>query len=342
MQGVIELAAFETPPKEGAQFDFALKGQEDGLWVLSLDEAKTLAAWNEIEIGARVKARVSGQNTGGLELKVGPLSAFMPASQAGLGRVEDLSTLIGQHLECAVLEYDRQKKRLLLSRRAVLEEERAAAREESLGSLSVGQTVTGKVTRIEPFGAFVAIGGGLEGLLHVSNMAHARVEDPNEVVKAGQELQVMVLSIQEGGRRIGLGLKQLQEDPWKEAAQRYPAGQIVRARVVRLTDFGAFLELEPGLDGLLHVSQMARERVRRPQDAVKMGEELSVRVVAVDTARSRISLSRLDERGSLLGSDEAADGADIDQLLASNDEAPAKTNLGSLFRKALGGDRPRS
>ena len=343
MQGVIKLAAFDEPPREGARYDFAVRGQEDGLWVLSLDEAKTLAAWNEIELGARVKARVSGQNTGGLELKVGPLSAFMPASQVGLGRVEDLATLIGQHRECQVLEYDREKKRLLLSRRAVLEEEREAAREAALGALAVGQTVQGKVTRIESFGAFVALGaaGGVEGLLHVSNMAHARVEDPNTVVKKGQDLALMVLSIQEGGKRIGLGLKQLQEDPWKEASQRYPVGYVGTGRVVRLTDFGAFVELEPGLDGLLHVSQMAKERVRRPQDAVKAGEELTVRVVAVDAARSRISLSRLDERGSLLGSDEAAAGSDIEQLLESSERESAKTNLGNLFKKALGNKRPQ-
>jgi ribosomal protein S1 len=336
MQGVIKLTAFDEPPRNGARFDFALKGQEEGLWLLSLTEAKTLAAWSEIEVGALVKARVSGQNTGGLELKVGPLSAFMPASHVAIGRVEDLSALIGQSLECEVLEIDRAKKRVLLSRRRALEAELESSRQQTLGAIVVGQIVQGKVTRTEPFGAFVDIGGGLEGLVHVSNLSLRRVENASEVLRKGQEVRVKVLEIKEGGKRIGLGMKQLEADPWQGAASRYPENAVVQGTVVRLTEFGAFLELEPGLDGLLHVSQMGPERVRRPKDVLAAGQELAVRVVSIDPGRQRISLSRLDPRGAVIGSDQAVDGGMIEDVIRSTEGAGAQTNLGDLFRKALG------
>ena len=338
MQGVISGQEFDTPPAVGDQFDFSLHGQEDGLWILSRKEAKALAAWDEVTVGARVEARVTGQNKGGLEAKIGPLSAFLPASQAGLSRIEDLSAFIGQTLECAVLEVDSGRKRVLISRRAVLEEQRDDERRESLSSIEVGATVTGKVTKIESFGAFVQVAAGLEGLVHVSNISRKRVDDPSTVLAVGQQVQVRVLSIEEGGRRIGLGMKQLEPDPWDGAEGRHPVGAIVAGKVVSLMDFGAFVELEPGLEGLLHVSQLGTERGRRVQDSVNVGEDLTVRVLSVDPVARRISLSRLDDRGALLGSEDAADGAMIDELIEQSQQ-PVGTNLGSLFKKALGDEK---
>ncbi len=335
-QGVIKRSEFDEPPAVGAVFEFSMHGMEDGLHVLSRKEAKALAAWNELAVGARVAARVSGQNTGGLELRIGPIAAFMPASQVGLGREDDLAQYLGRTLECEVIEIDPGKKRVLVSRRKLLEVEREAARKDALGSLTPGQVVQGKVARVENFGAFVDIGGGVEGLLHVSNLSRKRVESAGEVVKKGDVVRVMILEIKEGGKRIALGMKQLEADPWDEAGSRVATGQTVSGKIVRLTDFGAFVELLPGVEGLLHVSQMSKERLRRPQDAVQMGQQITVRVQNVDTKQRRISLTRFDERGALIGSEDSVESGLIDEMLQRNSGAKASTNLGSLFKKALG------
>ena len=158
-------------------------------------------------------------------------------------------------------------------------------------------------------------------------------------LEQGQEVEVKILEIKDGGKRIGLGMKQLEPNPWDDISHRVPVDSIVQGKVVRLMDFGAFVEIEPGVEGLLHVSQLGRDRVRRIQDAIKVGEELSVRVQEIEPARERISLSRLDPRGAVLGSEEAADAESIDQLLNESKEPPSGTNLGSLFKKALGGDK---
>jgi ribosomal protein S1 len=335
MQGVISAAEFEAPPEVGAVFEFTLGKQEDGLWLLSRRAARMAAAWNELAPGVRVQARVTGQNTGGLELKIGPIGAFMPASQAALVREENLSGFIGKTLECEVLEVDLEKKRVLVSRRAVLEAERESERSKSLGSLRQGQILPGTVRRIEAFGAFVDLGGGVEGLLHVSNLSRQRVAHPSEKLQVGQTLQVQVLDIQEGGRRIALSTKHLEADPWEGAEGRFPAGTVVTGKVTRVADFGAFVELEPGLDGLLHVSQFGRERVRRAQDAAKVGESVTVRVLSIDPKTRKISLSKLDERGAVLGSDEAVDSAQLETFLQQNAPVQGGTNLGALFKKAL-------
>jgi small subunit ribosomal protein S1 len=336
MQGVASLSEFEEPPEVGQSYDFTLRGREDELWLLSRRDAVALASWDELEPGSVVKARVTGQNTGGLELKIGPHSAFMPASQAALGHVEDLSTFLGQTMVCQVLEVNRERKRVVLSRRAVLEQERMASLRQTLDSLRSGDVVKGKVTRIEKFGAFVEIAAGVEGLVHVSNMSRSRVEDPNDFLKVGQTVEAMVLEIKEGGKRIGLGMKQLEPDPWDDLHHRLPDDAIVDGKVTRLMDFGAFVEIEPGVEGLLHVSQLGRERVRRPQDVVKVGDQLTVRVVSVDPAARRLSLSRLDPDGEVIGSEEAADKSTVREMLESSEPPRLGTNLGDLFKKALG------
>jgi small subunit ribosomal protein S1 len=339
-QGVCARKEFETEPAIGQRFEFSAHGQEEGLWLLSRREAQALAAWDQISVGARVQARVTGQNTGGLELKLGPLAAFLPASQVSLTREEDLARYIGQSLECQVIEIDSARKRVLLSRRAVLEQEREGARKDKLGSLASGQSVRGKVMRIEPFGAFVELGGGIEGLLHVSNLSRRRVNDPNEVLKVGQEVQVLILEIKENGKRIGLGMKQLKADPWQDIGSRYAVDQVLAAKVNRLTEFGAFLELEPGVDGLLHVSQIGRERVRRAHDVLSVGQELSVRILAIEPARQRISLTRLDPRGAVIGSEDAVESSVIEDVIQRTNQtgqSGAGTNLGRLFKRALDG-----
>lgn len=335
MQGVIPKVEFDEPPKIGATFDFSLRGRDDDLWLLSLQEAKTLAAWDQLSVGARVEARVTGQNTGGLELKIGPISAFMPASQVSLSREDDLAQFLNQKLVCEVLEIDMSRKRVLLSRRVVLEDERSEQRKETLGHLTTGMQITGKVTRVEPFGAFVDIGGGIEGLVHVSNISRKRVESAAEVLKKGDQVKALILEIKEGGKRIGLGLKQLEADPWDEVQSRFAIGQILQGKVVRLMEFGAFVELSAGIEGLAHISQLAKDRLRRVQDAVKVGELVSVRVLSIDTKLKRIALSRLDERGALIGSEDSVASSEIDEMLQKNQPPRSGMNLGNLFKKAL-------
>ena len=334
-QGVALLSEFETPPKTGEVFDFKLNGREDDLWKLSRRAAQELSEASQIAVGALVKARVTGQNTGGLELRIGPLAAFMPTSLAGLRPGEALAALLTQTLVCEVLEIDPQRGRVLLSRRALVERERAEQRKESVGRFSEGQRVSGKVTRVEAFGGFVDLGGGLEGLVHVSNISRKRVENAASVLKPGETVEVVILEIKDGGKRVGLSMKALEPDPWDGAAQRYSVDMVVSGKITRLSDFGAFVELEPGLEGLLHVSQMGKERVRRPSELVKAGQEISVRVSAVEPERQRLSLSRLDSRGAVLGSEESVDAREIDQAMNTQQPKRAGTNLGSLLGKAL-------
>lgn len=336
MQGVVSLAEFDEPPKVGDVQHFVLRGREDDLWLLSMREAQEIAAWDEIEVGSLVRARVSGQNQGGLELKIGRNAAFMPASQVSIDRDADLASLIGQTLTCEVLEIDRGRERCVVSRRRVEEHERFESAQETLGRLSPGMVVSGKVGRIESFGAFVDLGGGLEGLIHVSNLSRRRIDDPADFVSEGQEVQVQVLEIKEDEHRIALGMKQLEPDPWEHVEQRLHVDAMVTGRVTRLVDFGAFVEVEPGLEGLLHVSQMSTERVRRPADVVSVGDEVSLRVAAIDPSAERLSLSRLDMRGALIGSDDAVDSGLIEEVLAKPTEGGLSTNLGALFQKALG------
>jgi len=329
-QGVVPVEEFSEPPAVGSELKVSVVKREDGLWICSVTAARAISSWEEMEVGSLVKGRVIGINKGGLELKIDGLDGFMPASQIALHHVEDLASYAGQTLVCEVLEIDREKRRIVTSRRAVLEAEARQKREEAAGALMEGSILRGKVARLESYGAFVDI-GGVEGLLHVSNISHQRVEHPEEKLKVGQDIEVQVLKIEEGGRRIGLGMKQLEADPWEVAQDKLREDVVINGVVRRLVDFGAFVELVPGVDGLLHVSQLGAGRVNRASDVLKVGEELSVRIVSFDPVQRRVSLSRLDPRGALLGSEEAAGGEEIDRVLKT--EESIGTNLGSLFAK---------
>ncbi|MFO0982360.1 MAG: S1 RNA-binding domain-containing protein [Planctomycetota bacterium] len=340
-QGVIPLAEFDAAPQAGEQFEFSMVGVKDGLWTLSRHEARLLATWRELEVGREVKAQVTGQNAGGLELKVGPVAAFMPFSEVALERITDFAPYLGQSLMCEVLEVAPNRRRVVLSRRRVLQREQRAARERMRATLVVGRVLRGRIERIEPYGAFVDL-GGVSGLLHVSNISHQRIADPAKVLSIGQEVEVQILELKEGGERIGLGMKQLQADPWVEAGARLQPDQMLRGKVVRITDFGAFIELEPGVEGLLHRSQLAPSRVRAIEDVVKVGDQVTVRVLAVDPAARRIQLSRLTARGAVIGSEEELSLEEVREHLAHDPAVKsATTNLGALLKAALEKQKPR-
>jgi ribosomal protein S1 len=338
MQGVIPPNEFDTPPKVGESYEFSLHGQKDGLWVLSRRKARLLAAWNQLEVGAHVEGTVKSVNSGGLEVSIGQLTAFMPASQASDHHVDDLSRLVGEKMAVEVLELDPKKKRVVVSRRKVLGVQREERRREIAGSLAVGDKVKGTVMRVETFGAFVDI-GGVEGLVHVSQISRRRIENAADVLKPGQSVDAEVVKIEEGGRRIGLSMKALEPDPWAEAAAKYTADSVYPGKVVRVAEFGAFVELEPGVDGLVHVSQInggGGERVRNVGDKLPVGKVVDVRVVAVDSRARRISLSCLDSHGAVLGSEESASGDEV-RLAVSQIQAPKPigTNLGDLLKRSM-------
>jgi small subunit ribosomal protein S1 len=334
-QGVISLDEFDEEPKAGERYDFSMHGMEkDGIWRLSRRQARLVEAWGDIREGSQVKATVMALNSGGLECTVGQIGAFMPASHVALGRVEDLSIFVGQSFVCEVIEADMGKKRIVLSRKKALMAERSVERDATMETLSSGDVKVGKVMRLETFGAFVDI-GGIEGLLHISNVSRKRTSDITEVLSVGQQVKVMILEMKDGGKKIGLGMKQLEENPWDSITYRYQIDQVVPGKVTRLADFGAFVEIEDGIDGLLHISQIgAATRLRNAGEALSMGQEISVRIQDIDPGAERISLSRLDSRGALIGSDESVPTADINAALGGNENA-GKTNLGDLFRAAM-------
>ena len=344
MQGVVSLREFDTAPAEGTVMEFEMAGRDDELWKLTRTKAQAVAAaWDELQPGALVKAKITGQNTGGLEAKVGAVSAFMPASQVSLGREDNLAQFINQNMDAVVVEVNREKRRVVISRRQLLERERDAARQEAVGKFHVGMVVKGRVARIESFGAFVDLGGGLEGLLHVSNMSHRRVEKASELCNVGDTLEVQILNIEDGGKRVGLGRKQLEPDPMDEHAAQLVPDSVVTGKVTRVMDFGAFVEIAPGVEGLVHVSQLgARERVRKASDVVKAGEEMQVRILSVDRAAKRISLTRLDSRGAMIGSEDSVDASVIDAAMKASAPRAMGTNLGSLFKAALDKDKKKS
>ncbi|MEI7834999.1 MAG: S1 RNA-binding domain-containing protein, partial [Planctomycetota bacterium] len=295
VEGWITVSQFEDEdvPVAGDVIEVAVERYDpsEGMLILSRKGAVQAATWENLQEGLLVEGRVTGHNKGGLEIDLKGIRAFMPISQVERFRVEDLAPYVGQVLRCTVTEVKRGEKNVVLSRRDLLEAEAEVAREKMFETLQEGQILPGVVRSIMPYGAFVDI-GGVDGLVHVRDMSHARVEDPHEVVKEGQKVNVMVLKIDREERKISLGLKQILPDPWQEAEGRWTAGTVVVGRVVRVMDFGAFVELDKGVDGLIPVSELTFERrVGHPSEVVTVGDVVKVRVMKVDAAAKRISLS---------------------------------------------------
>ncbi|HEY8449109.1 MAG TPA: 30S ribosomal protein S1, partial [Bacillota bacterium] len=239
--------------------------------------------------GRVIKAPVIEAVKGGLVVDVG-IRAFMPASHVERGYVSDLNAYVGKNVRARVIELDRSKNRVILSQKVVLEEEYQRQREQTWASLEEGQIRRGIVKGITDFGAFIDL-GGVDGLLHVSEMAWNRVDHPSDVVQEGQEVQVKVLKVDRERERISLSLKQTLPDPWQGLEQRYPPGAIVEGQVVRLAPFGAFVRLEPGVEGLVHISQLADYHVKTPSEVVREGDTVRVKVLKVQPEDRRVSLS---------------------------------------------------
>ncbi|MGI6116071.1 30S ribosomal protein S1, partial [Luoshenia tenuis] len=227
---------------------------------------------------------------GGVIANILGIRAFIPASQLSQNYVENMQQFVGQTLQLKIIEVDEGRKRVVASRRAVLAEQAEAKKKEAWEKLTAGETILGTVKRITDFGAFVDV-GGIDGLLHVTNMSWGRVNHPSDVVKPGDEIEVLILALDPEKERVSLGRKQLLPKPWEVAEQKYPVGSIVEGTVARIVSFGAFIELEPGLDGLVHISQIARHRIDKVEDVLEVGQKIQAKVLDVNTADKRISLS---------------------------------------------------
>ncbi len=269
------------------------KEDKEGRLILSKKRAEYERSWNRIEekfnAGENVEGEVIEVVKGGLILDIG-LRGFLPASLVDLRRVKDLSTYLGTHIEARVIEMDRNRNNVVLSRRVVLEEERKQERSEILSKLKKGMRLQGTVSSIVDFGAFVDL-GGIDGLVHISELSWSHVNHPSEVVKVGEKVEVEVLDVDTQRERISLGLKQTKEDPWRTLVKNYPVGAIVEGKVTKLVPFGAFVELGDGIEGLVHISEMAHQHVDTPSQVTKVGETVHVKVMDVDMDRRRISLS---------------------------------------------------
>jgi small subunit ribosomal protein S1 len=295
-QGALKLTNIEPEamPAVGdvLQLSVGLRNDDDGLYDVALaNRAVAVEDWSQLQPGMIVEARVTAANKGGLECEVAGLRGFMPASLVSTWRIENLEEMVGQTLESLVTDVVPAARRLVLSRRAVIEKQAADARAKLLETLEVGAMLDGIVRSVRDFGAFVDIGDGVEGLVHVSQLSWDRIASPADVLQAGQRVRVVVKKVDRQTGKISLSARDLVESPWKRAAEKYHVGATVRGVVSRIAQFGAFVKLEPGVEGLVHVSELATRHVRSVGDVVKEGEQVECRVLAVDPDEQRMSLS---------------------------------------------------
>jgi len=328
----------EEVVKIGDQINVFVLGWEgdEGMLRLSKRRADETSAWQRLESalqsGEVLEPEVTEVVRGGLVVDVG-LRGFVPSSHVAKGFVNDLQPFLGQRIRVRVIELDRSKRRAILSRKVVLDEEGKSKREQLWSEIEEGQVREGVVKSLTDFGAFVDM-GGTDGLLHISEMSWGRIQHPSELLSVGDTIKVKVLRLDREREKISLGLRQVSPNPWDTIQERYPEGAIFDGKVVRLATFGVFVELEPGVDGLVHVSQLADYRVDSPAEIVKVGDIIRVKVLYVDPQQRRISLSKreadLEEEASVAAADpdaeadrEPAEGA-AEDTEAEGDAAPPK------------------
>ncbi len=301
-EGHIPIHEFLDPNGEntaivGEQVDVLLERRDDeeDVILLSKEKASKIKIWEEIsssyqqdgEIEGTVVAKVKG----GLSVDLGGMSAFLPGSQVDLQPVRNIDSLIGQTFKFKILKYNKKRRNVVLSRRVIMEKERTEQKTATLAGLEESKVVTGIVKNITDYGVFVDL-GGIDGLLHVTDMSWGRIGHPSDVFHVGDSIEVKILSFDRDNEKVSLGLKQLSEDPWLIASQKYPVGERVRGKIVSLTDYGAFVELEPGVEGLIHVSEMSwTKKVRHPSKIVTVGDVVEAEVLDIDIEKKRISLS---------------------------------------------------
>lgn len=296
-EGVLPLTAFPGGPesvKRGDKFPVSIKGRDpEGYYELSLGKVRRPTDWASLEKAFAEKQPIAGTVTavvkGGLSVDVG-IRGFMPASRSGARDAAEMEKLVGQEIRCRIIKLDVTDEDVVVDRRVIAEEEDRAARERRYTEIKEGDTVTGTVRSVTDYGAFVDI-GGVDALLHVGDISWGRVSKPSDVLSPGQQVEAKVVRIDPEKHRISVSMKELQAQPWDAAPEKYRVGERVRGTITRITDFGAFVELEPGIEGLIHISEMSWSRkIRRPSDAVKPGETVEAVILGVNPAERRISL----------------------------------------------------
>jgi small subunit ribosomal protein S1 len=301
-EGVASIAEFTSPEgevtvKRDDEVEVVIKNMNggDGSPVLSYADAQRRKSWDALEEAfnkeENVTGRVTGRIKGGVKVDLNGVEAFLPASQIDSRPVGNLDEYIGQEIESKIIKFSRRKGNVVLSRKVIVDEVIGAQKKETLGQLEEGFIVEGKVKSLTDYGAFVDL-GGLDGLLHVTDMSWGKVQKPADMLKAGEQVQVKVLKLDREHEKISLGLKQLTADPWTSVEERYPVGSNVKGKVSSLTDYGAFVELEPGIEGLIHISQMSwSKRSKHPNKLLSLGQEVEVRILDINPSDRRISLS---------------------------------------------------
>jgi len=296
-EGILPLSVFQNdrqPPKPGDKLSVTVKGRnEEGYYELTRGRVGRPTNWEELEKAFAEKTTIVGTVTGtvkgGLTVDVGA-RAFLPASRSGVREASEMEKLVGQEIRCRITKLDAADEDVVVDRRVIAEEEAVAARDRRYGEIREGEQVRGVVRSLTNYGAFVDI-GGVDALLHVGDISWQRVNNPADVLSVGDEIEALVLKVDAEKQRISLGMKQLQPNPWDTAAQKYRPGERARGTVTRLLDFGAFVELEPGIEGLIHVSEMSwAKKVRKPSDVLKAGETVETVILGVNAAERRISL----------------------------------------------------
>lgn len=284
--------------------------------------------WFDLEDAFRKELPVEGTVTdvvkAGLNINLSGIKAFMPASQSGVSN--NLESLVGQKMMVKILEFDRAKKRVLVSRRVLVEAERRKNEGEFFRTIQEGERRKGTVTRLTDFGAFVDLGSGIEGLIHVSELSWNRVKTPHEVVKEGEQVEVQVIKVDQSAKKISLSMKQLQVHPWQEASLKFQENQVYTGTVVRMEPFGAFIRLAPGVDGMVHVSQISEKRIGKPDEVLTIGQEVQAKILKIDSENRKISLS-LREVG------EDQNKQEMEQFLNSQADGNIGQNLGELFKQ---------
>ena len=293
---MVSLRQFESGkhPSVGQQLEVIVvrEDPDEGLIHVNMPRGRSRLSgkWDEISVGQVVDSLVKGANKGGLEVTVGGLRAFLPASQVDLGYVSSLESWVGQRLRVQITEVNQKKRNLVVSRRALLQAERAEGEKDFWKDTEVGQTFTGTVKTIKDYGAFVDL-GAIDGFLHIGEISWSRIRHANEVLQEGQQVDVKVLSLDPDKKRVGLGMRQLTQNPWVGAEDKWAIGRTVSGRVTRTADYGAFVELEPGVEGMAHISELAWRRVRSVSDVLQVDQVADFKVLEIDRKRKRIALS---------------------------------------------------
>jgi len=297
-EGIIPRYEFDESdlPKPGDQIEVFVEVLEDenGQMILSKKKADFMRVWERIreiyEKGEIIEGKIEGRVKGGMVVKVMGIDAFLPGSQIDVRPIVDFDSYVGKTYKFKIVKLNERRKNIVLSRKVLLEEDLKEKREELLSKIKVGQTLTGRVKNITDFGVFVDL-GGLDGLLHITDLSWGRVNHPSEVVQLDQEIRVKVIDFDPEKQRVSLGLKQLQPHPWEGIEQKYPVGSVVKGKIVNMTNYGVFVELEKGVEGLIHISEMSwTQHIRHPSELFSLGDEVEAKVLSIDTEERKISL----------------------------------------------------